>query len=119
MKKSILALSLLALVASGFSRTTLAQTELPPSVHTFSILAYAPETGEVGGAVESRVFTLTGVLTADADAGVVATQAIVDVSYGPKGIALLKQGLTPDAIIKKIFDDDPDPAPKNWTKQGR
>ncbi len=59
---------------------------------TFSILGYDPETGEVGGAVQSRVFTLTGVLTADADAGVVATQAIVDVSYGPKGIALLKQG---------------------------
>ena len=65
---------------------------MPPPVATFSILGYDPETGEVGGAVQSRVFTLTGVLTADADAGVVATQAIVDVSYGPKGIALLKQG---------------------------
>ena len=61
---------------------------MPPPVATFSILGYDPETGEVGGAVQSRVFTLTGVLTADADAGVVATQAIVDVSYGPKGIAL-------------------------------
>jgi uncharacterized Ntn-hydrolase superfamily protein len=65
------------------------------------------------------VFTLTGVLTADADAGVVATQAIVDVSYGPKGIALLKQGLTPDAIIKAIWESDPDPVPDRWTKQGR
>ena len=73
---------------------------MPPPVATFSILGYDPETGEVGGAVQSRVFTLTGVLTADADAGIVATQAIVDVSYGPKGIALLKQGMTPDAIIK-------------------
>ena len=75
--------------------------------------------GEVGGAVQSRVFTLTGVLTADADAGVVATQAVVDVSYGPKGIALLKQGLTPDAIIKAIWESDPDPVPDRWTKQGR
>jgi uncharacterized Ntn-hydrolase superfamily protein len=92
---------------------------LPPPVATFSILGYDPETGEVGGAVESRVFTLTGVLTADADAGVVATQAIVDVSYGPKGIALLKQGIKPDAIIKAIWDSDPDPVPDQWTKQGR
>ena len=73
---------------------------MPPPVATFSILGYDPETGEVGGAVQSRVFTLTGVLTADADAGVVATQAIVDVSYGPKGIELLKKGMRPDAIIK-------------------
>jgi uncharacterized Ntn-hydrolase superfamily protein len=92
---------------------------MPPSVATFSILGYDAETGEVGGAVQSRVFTLTGVLTADADAGVVATQAIVDVSYGPKGIALLKQGLTPDAIVKAIWESDPDPIPDRWTKQGR
>jgi uncharacterized Ntn-hydrolase superfamily protein len=92
---------------------------LPPAVATFSILGFDPETGEVGGAVQSRVFTLTGVLTADADAGVVATQAIVDVSYGPKGIALLKAGLTPDAIIKAIWESDSDPVPDRWTKQGR
>jgi len=123
-----LALLTFIFVASGFSRTMLAQQSssshegqngLPPPVATFSILGYDPETGEVGGAVESRVFTLTGVLTADADAGVVATQAIVDVSYGPKGIALLKAGMKPDAIIKAIWDSDPDPNPKDWTKQGR
>ena len=88
-------------------------------VATFSILGFDPETGEVGGAVQSRVFTLTGVLTADADAGIVATQAIVDVSYGPKGIELLKKGMAPDAIIKQIWESDPDPVPDRWTKQGR
>jgi uncharacterized Ntn-hydrolase superfamily protein len=93
--------------------------DMPPPVATFSILGYDPETGEVGGAVQSRVFTLTGVLTADADAGIVATQAIVDVSYGPQGIALLKKGMTPDAIIKQIWENDPDPVPDRWTKQGR
>ena len=92
---------------------------MPPPVATFSILGYDPETGEVGGAVQSRVFTLTGVLTADADAGVVATQAIVDVSYGPKGIELLKKGMAPAAIIKQIWESDPDPVPDRWTKQGR
>ena len=125
-----LRLGVIVLVVSGFSRIGIAADQqsrephaandgMPPPVATFSILGYDPETGEVGGAVQSRVFTLTGVLTADADAGVVATQAIVDVSYGPKGIALLKQGLTPDAIIKAIWESDPDPVPDRWTKQGR
>ena len=121
----VLGLGVLSLLLAG---SGLAQQQInesrsaaddPPPVATFSILGYDPETGEVGGAVQSRVFTLTGVLTADADAGVVATQAIVDVSYGPKGIALLKQGMSPDAIIKKIWADDPDPVPDRWTKQGR
>ena len=51
--------------------------------------------------MQSRVFSVgNGVLWAEAGIGAVATQAIVDVSYGPKGIALLKEGLAPDAIIK-------------------
>src|SRR5437868_7042513 len=42
---------------------------------TFSILGYDPATGEVGGAVQSRVFSVgNGVLWADAEAGVAATQ---------------------------------------------
>ena len=88
-------------------------------VATFSILGYDPETGEVGGAVQSRVFSLNGVLTGEAGVGVVATQAIVDVSYGPKALALLRAGMTPEAVIKAVWDSDPDPAPERWTKHGR
>ena len=109
----------LGILLLAFTIVPVAQEQLPDPVATFSILGYDPDTGEVGGAVQSRVFTLTGVLTADADAGVVATQAIVDVSYGPKGIALLKAGMKPDAILKAIWDSDPDPYPDRWTKQGR
>lgn len=104
---------------TGQQPTKAQDSDLPPHVATFSILGFDPETGEVGGAVQSRVFTLTGVLTADADAGIVATQAIVDVSYGPQGIALLKKGMSPDAIIKQIWENDPDPVPDRWSKQGR
>ena len=82
----------------------------PSTPGTFSILGFDPETGEIGAAVQSRVFSVgNGVLWAEAGVGAVATQAIVDVSYGPKGIALLKQGLAPDEIIKRILDEDPDP----------
>jgi uncharacterized Ntn-hydrolase superfamily protein len=95
--------------------------ELPfDPVATFSILGYDPETGEVGGAVQSRVFAVgNGVLWAEANVGVVATQAIVDVSYGPQGLALLRAGLKPDAIIRAIWDSDSDPRPQDWTKHGR
>jgi uncharacterized Ntn-hydrolase superfamily protein len=87
---------------------------------TFSILGFDPATGEVGGAVQSRVFSVgNGVLWADADAGVAATQAIVDVGYGPKALALLRTGMAPDAIVKQIWDKDPDPLPDAWSKQGR
>ncbi len=121
MKKAIVALVILTVTAivPGVVRGIAAQDQLPDPVATFSILGYDPETGEVGGAVQSRVFTLTGVLTADADAGIVATQAIVDVSYGPKGIALLKAGMKPEAILKAIWESDADPFPDRWTKQGR
>lgn len=91
-----------------------------PPVATFSILGYDPATGEVGGAVQSRVFSVgNGVLWADAEAGAAATQAIVDVSYGPQAMALLKKGIAPPDIIKQIWEGDPDPRPQNWTKQGR
>ena len=87
---------------------------------TFSILGYDPQTGEVGGAVQSRVFSVgNGVLWADADAGVAATQAIVDVGYGPRALELLRKGLKPQAIVQAILDQDPDPLPENWSKQGR
>jgi uncharacterized Ntn-hydrolase superfamily protein len=90
----------------------------PPG--TFSILGFDPETGEVGAAVQSRVFSVgNGVLWAEAGVGAVATQAVVDVGYGPKGMAFLKQGLAPKDIIEKVLAEDPDPDPARWSKKGR
>ena len=111
---------LAAILAASLSLPLSAQ--LPDPVATFSILGYDPETGEVGGAVQSRVFSVgNGVLWAEADTGIVTTQAIVDVSYGPKGLALLRAGMTPAAIIKAIWESDPDPGYRGqkWPKAGR
>jgi uncharacterized Ntn-hydrolase superfamily protein len=94
--------------------------ELWSPVATFSILGYDPATGEVGGAVQSRVFSVgNGVLWAEAGVGVAATQAIVDVSYGPQALNLLKLGYMPDKIVRLIHESDPDPDPARWSKQGR
>ncbi len=103
MDRKARALALVAILAVC-TLVPAAQQIDPAGTGTFSILGYDPETGEIGAAVQSRVFSVgNGVLWAEAGVGVAATQAIVDVSYGPKALALLRAGLTPDAIVKAIL----------------
>ncbi|MDH3272438.1 MAG: DUF1028 domain-containing protein [Gemmatimonadota bacterium] len=91
-----------------------------PPVATFSILGYDPETGEVGGAVQSRVFSVgNGVLWAEANVGVVATQAVVDVSYGPQALELLRRGIAPANVVSLVLENDPNPRPERWAIEGR
>jgi uncharacterized Ntn-hydrolase superfamily protein len=93
--------------------------ELPPT-GTFSIIAYDTATGMWGGAVQSRVFSVgNGVLWAEAGTGIVATQAIVDVSYGPQALALLRQGKSAGDVVKEVWERDPDPDTTRWPKAGR
>ena len=122
-----LVLAGLALVAPADSALTASgrpqqPSALDPAPGTFSILGYDPATGEIGGAVQSRVFSVgNGVLWAEAGVGAAATQAIVDVSYGPKALELLKAGMTPAAIVPAILASDPDPGLNGqpWPKAGR
>jgi uncharacterized Ntn-hydrolase superfamily protein len=109
-----------ALLFASTAAPLRAQSAPWPPVATFSILGFDPATGEVGGAVQSRVFSVgNGVLWAEAGVGAAATQAIVDVSYGPQAIALLRKGVAPVQVIKQVWESDPDPRPTDWTKEGR
>lgn len=120
MRRHIMFVAVVVAVLCAATRATERSTAPFDPVATFSILGYDPQTGEVGGAVQSRVFAVgNGVLWAEANVGIVTTQAIVDVSYGPQGLALLRAGMTPDAIVRAIWDSDPDPRPEDWTKHGR
>jgi uncharacterized Ntn-hydrolase superfamily protein len=115
-------LQLVTVVLAFASIGAAARQEPVPETGTFSILGFDPETGEIGAAVQSRVFSAgNGVLYAEAGVGAVATQAIVDVGYGPKGMDLLRQGMAPKAIIQKLLADDPDPGYRGqpWPKAGR
>jgi uncharacterized Ntn-hydrolase superfamily protein len=104
----------------GEAVTATPEIERWPPVATFSILGYDPETGEVGGAVQSRVFSVgNGVLWAEANVGVVATQAVVDVSYGPQGLELLRSGMAPSDVARRLIEDDPNPRPDRWSVEGR
>jgi uncharacterized Ntn-hydrolase superfamily protein len=122
MTRSLPAHIILILAATFLVATPRAQDDSRATPGTFSILGYDPATGEIGGAVQSRVFSVgNGVLWAEAGVGAAATQAIVDVSYGPKALQLLRAGLTPATIITAILDSDPDPGlnGRPWPKAGR
>src|SRR6185436_1246042 len=73
---------------------------------TFSIIAFDPETNQLGVGVQSRAFSAGAIVPwVEAGVGAVATQAAANRTYGPKAIALLKQGLTPEEVIKRITDE--------------
>ncbi len=84
-------------------------------VATFSIVAHDPETGAMGCAVESRYFAVGAVVCwGEAGVGVVATQANVNVGYGPKGVALLREGLSAQQVVDRLLAEDTFPG-----KEGR
>ena len=83
-------------------------TRPPRWFATFSIIAFDPATSDFGVAVQSHAFTAgAAVPYAIAGIGAVATQAAANRLYGPKAIDLLKQGLSPAEVVKRITDDDP------------
>jgi uncharacterized Ntn-hydrolase superfamily protein len=79
-----------------------------PLVNTYSIVARDTATGEMAVGVQSHWFSVgTAVPWAEAGVGAVATQSFVDKSYGPKGLALLKQGLTAREALDSLTKADP------------
>jgi uncharacterized Ntn-hydrolase superfamily protein len=73
---------------------------------TYSIVAFDPETGATGVAVQSHWFSVGALVTwAEPGVGAVATQANVDVSFGPRALAILRDGATaPDALAALTSD---------------
>jgi uncharacterized Ntn-hydrolase superfamily protein len=75
---------------------------------TFSIIAFDPATGDLGVGVQSHAFTAgAAVPYAIPGVGAVATQAAANRLYGPRAIELLKQGLSPTDVVKRLTDEDP------------
>lgn len=78
-----------------------------PLAHTFSIVARDSVTGDVGVAVQSHWFSVGSVVTyGKAGVGVVATQSFVNPSYGPKGLTLMEQGLSPQQALDALLAND-------------
>ena len=78
-----------------------------PLAHTYSIVARDSVTGNIGVAVQSHWFSVGSVVTyGKAGVGVVATQSFVNPSYGPKGLALMEQGLSPQQALDVLLAND-------------
>ncbi len=77
-------------------------------VHTFSIVARDPVTGEIGVAVQSHWFSVGATVPwAEAGVGAVATQSFVDPAYGQLGLSLMRAGkAAPDALKSLVAGDE-------------
>jgi len=104
-------LSSATVLAAGLAAAGLglfgAAAHADPLVHTYSIVARDPATGEMGVAVQSHWFSVGSIVTwAEAGVGAVATQSLVDPAYGPKGLELMRQGVpAPKALAQLVAAD--------------
>jgi uncharacterized Ntn-hydrolase superfamily protein len=75
--------------------------------HTYSIAARDPATGQLGVAVQSHYFCVGAMVPwAEAGVGAVATQAMVDPAYGPRGLELMRGGSSASEALAKLTAAD-------------
>src|SRR5438067_11792540 len=78
---------------------------------TYSIVARDKDTGELGVAVQSHYFQVGPVVPwAIAGVGAVATQSMVNVSFGPLGLDYMRAGHTAQQALKALLAGDSAPA---------
>ena len=100
-------LALFALSAAGHAADYQRDTIALRPAHTFSIVAMDPATGQLGAAVQSHWFSVgANVIWAEPGVGAVATQSFIEVSYGPNGLALMREGVAADAALKQLLAKD-------------
>ncbi|SFH62967.1 Uncharacterized conserved protein, Ntn-hydrolase superfamily [Planctomicrobium piriforme] len=107
LKKTLAAL--LFVIVPCFAQAGESETPMTdPLVCTFSLVACDLESKQWGIVVASRYYSVgTVVPWADADVGAVATQSFVNISFGPRGLDLLRQGKTAEETIQLLLADDP------------
>jgi uncharacterized Ntn-hydrolase superfamily protein len=73
-------------------------------IHTYSIVARDAETGQLGVAVQSHWFSVGSIVTwAEAGVGAIATQSFVNPAYGPRGLELMKSGLSAEQALEALL----------------
>lgn len=78
-----------------------------PFAHTYSIVARDTVTGEMGVAVQSHWYSVGTIVSwGEAGVGVIATQSFVNPSFGPRGLELLKLGLTANQVLDLMIEED-------------
>ncbi len=78
-----------------------------PSLSTFSIVAYDPTASEWGVAVQSKFLAVGAIVPwARAGAGAVATQARGNATFGPKGLAMMGEGVSASVALEQLIAAD-------------
>ena len=75
---------------------------------TWSIVARDPETGFFGVAVATRMFAVGALCPwTEAKVGALVSQALVNPSLGPCGLALLREGYPAPDALEVLMRSDP------------
>ena len=109
MRAGVLFLLLISFfVSTSSNRTVISDTSSSVRpVHTYSIVARDPATGELGVAVQSHWFSVGPIVAwAEAGVGAVATQSFVDPSYGKNGLDLMRGGKSAPDTLKELLAKD-------------
>src|SRR3954464_10558122 len=78
-----------------------------PVVATYSIVACDLEAGQGGVATQSKFLAVGSVVPwAEPQVGAIATQAYANPRYGPDGLALLREGLSAEAVVERLTQAD-------------
>jgi uncharacterized Ntn-hydrolase superfamily protein len=77
---------------------------------TYSIVARDPQTGRFGVAVQSHYLGVGPVVPwLEAGVGAIATQASVNVAFGPTGLELLRAGSSAEQVVAAVLAGDESP----------
>lgn len=103
-------LSVLALVWMAFGVCAFGADKIVTPIHpvnTYSIVAYDSVTGQFGAAVQSHWFKVGDVIWVEPGVGAVATQSLVEFSYGPLGLELMRLGKSATQALSGLIVTDP------------
>ena len=77
------------------------------TIATFSIVAFDPQTDSLGVAVQSKFLAVGSVVPwARAGVGALATQAMANYNYGPRGLDLMSDGNTAEQTVEALTSSD-------------
>jgi uncharacterized Ntn-hydrolase superfamily protein len=77
--------------------------------NTYSIVARDPETGQLGVAVETHQISVGSIVPwLLPGIGAIATQSLVNISFGPIALTMLREGVPAPRIVDALVASDPD-----------
>jgi uncharacterized Ntn-hydrolase superfamily protein len=73
---------------------------------TWSIIARDPQTGHFGVAVATKFFAVGSLCPHATSVGALATQALINPTFGPRGMRLLAEGIGAAHVVAALIESD-------------